>query len=127
MSHFKSPYLGSVPTRGQVKTEGPISARLQLRLRLFQMFLGQKCSFFRLELIISDSHLTPFVLTLSRTRKNTNCKTHKKITKKYKSNEDGHVLYHVGKYRNQDKNQIHVYSFLFVIRVNNRQLIRLKS
>ena len=48
------------------------------------MFLGQKCSFFRLELIISDSHLTPFVLTLSRTRKNrnnTNCKTHKKITK----------------------------------------------
>ena len=45
------------------------------------MFLGQKCSFFRLELIISDSHLTPFVLTLSRTRKNTNCKTHKNSQK----------------------------------------------
>ena len=76
------------------------------------MFLGQKC---RLELIISDSHLTPFVLTLSR--KNTNCKKYKTY-KKYKSN-DGVTwvrIVHVGKYwkyRDIDKNQfmfIRIYS-----------------
>ena len=76
------------------------------------MFLGQKC---RLELIISNSHLTPFVLTISR--KNTNCKKYKTY-KKYKSN-DGVTwvrIVHVGKYwkyRDIDKNQfmfIRIYS-----------------
>ena len=81
------------------------------------MFLGQKC---RLELIISDSHLTPFVLTLSR--KNRNCKKYKTY-KKYKSNDriTWVRMVHVGKYwkfSDIDKNQfmfIRIYSLFELI------------